>query len=52
MKNYRNETLINKNTIKKTAEDICGIFKSQNVKSLKGRTRKCGGPRVIHLFKI
>jgi hypothetical protein len=23
-------------------------FKSQNVKSLKGRMRKCGGPRVAH----
>jgi hypothetical protein len=27
-------------------------FKSQNVKSLKGRMRKCGGPRVAHPWYI
>ena len=33
---------------KKTAKYICGIFKSQNVKSLKGLVRKYGGPHADH----
>ena len=46
-KNYRNKTLINRNTIKKTAKDICRIFKSQNVKSSKGRESVAGRGLLI-----